>query len=75
MILSISVFVRSFVRPSVPFFSFVSLESEVHLEVGVSRVLQGCFKDVSWVSQVGFKGILRWFKGVLRVFKERFKDI
>ena len=65
MALPFSEFVRPFVRPCVPFFYFVSLESEVHFEV--SRVFHGCFKD--------FMSLSGCFKGVSRLFQGCFKDV
>ena len=59
------------VRPF-PFFTFVSLESEVHLEcLGVQRVFQGSFKGVSIV----FNTVSRVYQKTKEGFQGSFKCI
>ena len=77
MTVSLSVFVRSFVRPL--FFSLVSWKSVAHLEcykasksvkgihcesMCVLTVFQGCFREVLRVFQGSLKGVSRKYKGV-----------
>ena len=84
MTVSLSVFVRSFVRPL--FFSLVSLKSVAHLEcykasksvkgihwesICISRVFQECFKCVARVFQRKFHGS---FKRVSKEFPCCFSD-
>ena len=65
MTLSLSPFVRPFVR-TYPFFFFGVFEV---------CVFQWCFKEVSRVFQGSFKGVSRNFKGVLRKFQGSFEGV
>ena len=51
------------------------LEHSMHLKIDISRVLQGCLKDVPRVSHWCFKGVLVYYKVVLKRVRGCFNGV